>query len=374
MRIDTDMTRTILSTACALLVGCAADDVTEPVCGEVSNSHLVAKQVKAGPNLDGVADDAQWDCASVLEVKVAANSVYTPEGSPDGLSYPGLAETTVQLRAVHTDTELFMVATWADPTHSLARYPWEKQADGSWTQWKNRDSSGHENTWYEDKFAVQWGMGGDTFAAQGCYSGCHAAVDNANPGKKYNPPGELTDMWHWKAVRTEPNGQLDDKHVSFVDSGDCKGDNCRLGDEKTGGGYKDNTFDKFADACSGDPDGSLQVPCFMGPAGQETVGDDRYWILVDQMLPFEDAFDAGDQIAGMCTEPFEGSRGDVWTSARYDDGTWTLEIRRALDTGHDDDVQFTDLAREYPFGVAVFDNTQINHAAHAGPLTLGFER
>ena len=37
------------------------------------------------------------------------------------------------------------------------------------------------------------------------------------------------------------------------------------------------------------------------------------------------------------------------------------------------DVQFDDMSKEYPFGVAVFDNAQINHVYHEGVLTLRFE-
>jgi hypothetical protein len=42
--------------------------------------------------------------------------------------------------------------------------------------------------------------------------------------------------------------------------------------------------------------------------------------------------------------------------------TWTLEIRRQLVTADVTDVEFDDLSREYAFGVAVFDNAQIEHS------------
>jgi hypothetical protein len=38
------------------------------------------------------------------------------------------------------------------------------------------------------------------------------------------------------------------------------------------------------------------------------------------------------------------------------------------------DVQFDNLAREYVFGVAVFDNAQIEHSYSFMPLRLAFER
>jgi hypothetical protein len=46
---------------------------------------------------------------------------------------------------------------------------------------------------------------------------------------------------------------------------------------------------------------------------------------------------------------------------------------RKLATGSEYDVQFTDLKKEYAFGVAVFDNAQGRHAYTPGVLRLKFE-
>jgi hypothetical protein len=257
------------------------------------------------------------------------------------------------------------------------RYPWAKQQDGSWQQRVNKDSSGHENTYYEDKLGIQWDVSNSGFASGGCYNSCHLTIDVDSPiypGKKYNnSPDEITDMWHWKSVRTEPNGQLDDKHVVYQDP-ESAAPNGRKSDSKTGGGYVDNNFGKFDSDCAADPTGALSLPCFMGPAGAELAADDKTWILDSEKQAFVDSFAAGDLVAGMVTSPFVGSRGDVSTAASYDSGVWTLEIQRSLTTtaGEDEDVQFDDLADTYYFGVAVFDNTQINHAVHANSLTFRF--
>lgn len=52
-----------------------------------------------------------------------------------------------------------------------------------------------------------------------------------------------------------------------------------------------------------------------------------------------------------------GSRGDIAQAAIWEDGTWYTEFARKLDTGHDDDVQFSDLTATYLFGIATMDNT-----------------
>jgi len=56
---------------------------------------------------------------------------------------------------------------------------------------------------------------------------------------------------------------------------------------------------------------------------------------------------------------------------------WTLEVMRPLKTEGKDaetqDVQFTDMSKSYPFGIAVFDNSQINHLFHVDTLEMMFK-
>ena len=46
---------------------------------------------------------------------------------------------------------------------------------------------------------------------------------------------------------------------------------------------------------------------------------------------------------------------------------------RKLVTGSEFDVQFSDLKKEYAFGLAVFDNAQVRHAYTPGVLRMKFE-
>jgi hypothetical protein len=52
---------------------------------------------------------------------------------------------------------------------------------------------------------------------------------------------------------------------------------------------------------------------------------------------------------------------------------WTYEIRRRLTTSDANDVQFDLLTRTYKFGMAVFDNAQIEHSYSGPPLRLVFK-
>ena len=80
----------------------------------------------------------------------------------------------------------------------------------------------------------------------------------------------------------------------------------------------------------------------------------------------------------MTARPWLGSRGDVSTGASYDTAgrLWTLEMKRSLTTsaGEAEDVQFDDLSASYVFGMAVFDNSAINHAIHTTVMRLEFRQ
>ena len=66
-----------------------------------------------------------------------------------------------------------------------------------------------------------------------------------------------------------------------------------------------------------------------------------------------------------------GSRGDIESGATWDRDRWTLEIRRARDTGdREHDVLFTDPGRPYYFGISVHDNAGDEDHSHTGQTAL----
>ena len=111
----------------------------------------------------------------------------------------------------------------------------------------------------------------------------------------------------------------------------------------------------------------------MGPEGYATDGTPGF-ILNSEALPFDDSlFVAGDIIPGIVKAAFEGDRGDLFGGWEYVDGRQTIEIGKAFETGSDYDVQYSDFAAEYFFGVAVFDNAQVRHAYQDGVNVLVFQ-
>lgn len=336
--------------ACSIMPFAAAEAKTTTLQSVKSMSEI---------SIDGVAGSV-WNKAPSVKVKL--NKLpYKPNNG-----YLGIKKTTVQMKSLYDDQYVYFLMTYKDPTYSMNRFPWVKQADGSWKQLANKDDTGHDNTYYEDKFAILWDINADGFAKKGCNAACHRASDGKvngiktkSPARKYTKLGQTIDMWHWKGVRTNPNGQIDDQ---YIDSNTDPKKNAgwgRKGDHKTGGGYVDNVDGK--------------QPKFVAPI----LTEDAVVIFDAVKQPFSADYQATKRIPGIVTQPFTGSRGDIATVGLWNEGVWTLEIKRKLVTTGENaniqDVQFNDMGKVYPFGIAVFDNTQINHLFHRDVLNLEFK-
>ncbi len=317
---------------------------------------LVSSKAKSPIVLDGMAD-AAWEAAKSIRVKVD-ELPYEPNNG-----YKGMQETDVTVKSLYDDNNVYFLITYKDTTKSLERFPWVKQADGSWKKLSNKDDTGHDNTYYEDKFAMFWNISTKGFEEDGCMIACHLdEPGDKSAGRKYTDSADQTiDMWHAKYVRSLPMGMFDDQYVdNNTDPKKNKGWG-RKGD--TGkGGYKNND------------NGGKSAPAFMNLNPTE---DELYYVIPSKQVPFVDNFKAGDVVPGIKIAPMMGGRADILSRNNYKDGVWTLEVMRALKTEGKDsqtqDVQFSDKSKSYPFGLAVFDNSQINHLYHTETLELKFQ-
>jgi len=309
---------------------------------------LVAKKVATGPMLDGTMKDV-WNQAPPFAFKVVGGRHLTG----------GSTEAT--LRALSTADMVYFLLQYKDPTESLRREPWQKQADGSWKKLTDpEDKGGDNNLTYEDKFAILWNISSPAFEQRGCMSTCHTGEGKPFGNKYTKDAGERLDMWHWKGVRTGPVGQIDDQYVDNTRYDKDKAPEAgRKSDPKTGGGYADNqTADKKG------PQFALKGNTPAPP----------YWIVDGEKEALDDSkYKAGDEVPGIIISPITGDRGDIAARHTYKDGVRTVEFSRKLVTGSEFDVQFSDLKKEYAFGVAIFDNAQVRHAFSTGVFKLKFE-
>ena len=216
------------------------------------------------------------------------------------------------MKSMYDKDNIYVLLQWDDPTRSIEREPWVKQADGKWKQLKAPDQTGHDNTYYEDKLAILWNINATGFDKKGCEVACHkarggkiAGIEDKSPGRKFtDKPGETIDMWHWKGVRTGPVGQVDDQYIDDTKDPAKNADWGRKGDAKTGGGYSDNV--------NKDKTG----PAWMNKTPSE---ENKYWVLDDQKTEFVDTFKPGDVVGGIVIAPFTGSRGDLEGQGRVEE-------------------------------------------------------
>jgi hypothetical protein len=290
---------------------------------------LTASSTATAPVIDGVID-AAWDNAA---------SITTLRGA--------------ELKALYDDTNIYFLAQWVDghnlmtgsagPTESIDKNLWSHDGE-AWSKSGN-----------EDRFAFLWDAG-DSFGAS-CANMCHS------DGSMATSDGNA-DVWHWKAVRTNPLGLTDDKWWSGAGRGS---------DAKTVSAYNDNIN------LAGDG------PLYSGP-----ITDGHFIIIAEggSTNDLETDINTANTYPGYylnANAAISGeSRWDVKTVGKFDDqtGKWTVEFQRAMDTGNADDVVFLHDS-EINFSTATFDNTGGGHASQGmdvgvytlqiGPVATGIE-
>jgi hypothetical protein len=293
---------------------------------------LVAKKIAAPEeSSDFDYSTLPWEKAEILEIPLA-NGMGFDHGC-----------TRVRLQALYDDQYLYVHANWDDAEADRQYIPWKKTEEG----WERlvTDSS-DESVYYEDKFSLVFPIEEDNqFERFGCSEYCHLGGGNAYGYKTSDIP---VDVWHWKATRTDPFGQVDDKHwIAPPPETPTEG---RVGDPKTAGGYEKNLLPE------------AEHPAYL----PKELNDMHHGVI-----PHEDAveydpslaenYEAGQKIAGIVASTVQGDRGDVLCQSKHADGRWTLYIRRKLDTGSEHDRVF-EKGTMIPFGCAAFDSTSKRHA------------
>ncbi len=354
---------------------------------------LTALRVTAPPLVDGVAD-ASWASVPSLDIPVSGG-------------FAGNRVITMRAAYVPGDRVYFLVQ-WDDPTESIERAPWVKTVTG-WLHEAVAPSSfnnAYLANWtqppaeyrYEDKLAIIWNTTGASaiagFNTNGCAVLCHVgAIGDARPLKYTNGPGETGDMWHWKLVRTNVVHRLDDQLVYWNRDLALNSGAGRRGDPG-GGEYTGNsTLDTL-------PGGAV-IPRFTSanqPAAPYYLVDSATaaaWAAAAPGWTIDpgdvatrntaDPYAVGDRLAyAITTLKPNVDRSDVEAYGVWAGGRWTLEISRSLTTtsagmtlpGYATpvpvDVQFVP-GETYHFGIAIFENAQIEHSWSRGAVRLRFQ-
>lgn len=348
----TTMVSAVTGAAVLALVGCQG--VQEKVAADT----LVATYASVAPDMAAGAADPLWAKARPLSAALTGGANFGAKPGDKG-------ETTVTLKAAYSADMLYMLIQYKDPTNSVRRAPFQKQADGSWKKLADpANKGGDDNVYYEDKWAMLWPVNEATakpFAEQGCAMACHEGQGKPYGNKYTNLPGQLLDMWHMKGVRTGPWGLLHDQYT----------DDTRF-DAKTApnaGRKGDPGPSEYSNIAVTDG-----KPAFMSRDAKPANAGGTYYIKKGDEVPFDDSkFKVGDEVASIIINSQAGTdAGDVKVVNSYANGTHTSVLSRKLVTGSKFDVQFSDLSARYGFGFAAFDNAQVRHATSDDTMYLVF--
>lgn len=240
--------------------------VITPLFAQAQEAPLIwmSTHVNSAPTLDGEIE-ALWSEALPLSVTVRE-------------AFGGGAPITVTLRALHTDDAFYVLARWPDSTRSDMRDPY---------LWNPASNSYERPTTPDDQFALEFPLAGEfqisMLPAQGEFS---------------------TDVWHWKAGRSNLGGWVDDKRHLISTTPIENALVYELG------GY--NTV-------------YISRPMDSGTASYLVVGPP--------------ASRSGDVVASFSAQAPTGSLTDVRGKGVHDGQNWTLEMGRKFVTGNADDRQ-----------------------------------
>lgn len=238
---------------------------------------------------------------------VPASAAVVVDGRADDTSWSGAREllmaltgaagpSEVRLRAAVHEDVLYVLATWEDATEDRAHKPWTLTAEG-------KMASGPER---EDVFAIAFPISGEFTADMLAPVEC------------------VWDVWQWKSARTDPAGfAMDKSHVHSLTDPGGKRHAAAVGDGRTL--YIRRPEDAGASATR-----SIAAP----QPGSAPV-------------------------AQYVAQTPSGSAADVRAKATWNAGRWTLELARALRTGHPDDADLSGAAEvPVPFAVAILDRAE----------------
>ena len=200
----------------------------------------------------------------------------------------------VVLRALHTDDTFYMAAQWPDDTKSDMRDPYV---------WNAEKEDYERPSKPDDQFSLEFPMTGEF------------DIRMLTLVHEYT-----ADVWHWKAGRGNPVGWADDKrHI--------------ISQKPIRGGMKYT----------------------MGVHGKVYIAripDEG--ISSYHLKPKPKAFE-GEIVNSFIDCPPTGSLADVRGKGIHDGKTWTLEMSRKFDTGHNDDAVI-DSAKDNICAIAILDD------------------
>ena len=316
--------------------------------------------------VDGKADEPAWDKATPITIMTRGGANFSN------------GETPVTLKAIENGVEVFFHLRWQDATESRKHLPLMKTANG-WKVQQDGFTRFDEVTHYEDKFAVMLSMncepGGSGTAHLGPKPLPNYPANWHGKGYHYSDDGQVRDIWHWKAVRTNDMHLADDNFFASPippRAGERRYTAGYLPDGKESGAYVMNWQWYKPDTIV--PKRLPKEPELLEP--YQTTNDSLTWVIswfdYEPYQAAKDHYPVGTIMPSVMyrSNRFEGDRADVRARGQWKDGWWSLEMSRRLDTGSPHDVP---IQSRTCLWVSAFDSSQIAHTRHQQAIKLQLE-
>lgn len=300
----------IANSSAADLVGAAKVTLTSDSNSTPGSDRVVARRLEQAPVIDGVDGGAsEWGIAAASTI--ALDSLF---GKYNGIN-------SALVRAAYDRQYFYMQVKWTEVAHDSFA-PSKDVQKGMWSYDSARTAalSNWERTGGEDMLCLGWQL---TTITGWSTDGIKAIFDGS--AFRTSVSGEMADLWVWQSTETNYSGFLGDKIVRYSDAGDAS--------QFDAGTLPAFALDNPPIIVSNKP-----YPTYM-KSGSPRTGTSY------PLNSFEFAkFDARIKWRNKATIPGyisfipSGSTADVQSIAIYDNGTWTVELRRLRQTGNGDDT------------------------------------
>ena len=286
------------------LVGAAKVSLTSDTNAVPGSDRVVARRLGKAPVIDGVdGGDAEWGSAAASTI--ALDSI---AGKYNGI-------TSALVRAAYDRQYMYMQVKWAE----VAIGDFAQSADvnkGMWTLRSNKWS----RSGGEDMLCLGWQL---TAITGWSTDGIKTIFD----GSVFRTPasGQIADLWVWQSTETYYSGFLGDKVVRYADAGD-------------GSQFDAGTLPAFALENPAIIISGKTYPSYMR-VGSPVTGTSSP-LKSSEFTKFDASlkWKSPATIPGYISFTPSGSTADVQSTATYDNGIWTVELRRLRQTGNGDDT------------------------------------
>jgi len=310
--------------------------------------------------IDGKADEKPWEEAQ-------EETIYAYGG---GNFFDGA--TTIKVKALKDQNNIYLYISWKDPTKSQLHLPLVKGKHG----WKVKENGFYhydELQYYEDKLAVLLSNDCTMGAGKSVHLGhkplAHHQATWHKRGYHYTTDGTIRDMWHWKAVRSDPMKLADDDFFgppATQLNGKRRYKAGYVADGKESGGISMNW--KWYTPHGVTP---KKLP-YEDEKTDITPTEAIAWYRFTKYTKEKDNYQEGAMLPSVLLKAntLEGDQADVQAKGRWHDGWWHLEMVRALDTHSPNDLP---IKPGICMWVSAFDHVQVRHTRHAKPLQLEYK-